>query len=196
MKRTPDITHHTGSVSVENKAGFAEKVQGLANVNFNRCYHCMSCTNGCPFLQAMDFSPNAVIRMIQFQMEQKVLSCSTIWTCVGCNTCSSQCPMLVDMGRVMDTLRQMAIEKGITPAQPDVLNFHNEVLSSIKKYGRTHKLEIMMRYKVKKRDWFGDMDVGLKMLAKRKLDLTPSRVKDIKKIRSIFQQSQKGPHHG
>ncbi len=40
----------------------------------------------------------------------------------------------------------------------------------------------MLRYKIQKRDWFKDLDVGLKMLAKRKLDLMPSKVKDIKKI--------------
>jgi len=47
----------------------------------------------------------------------------------------------------------------------------------------------MMRYKLKKMDLFSDMGVGLKMLKKRKLDLTPSKVKDIKAIEKIFQEN-------
>jgi len=44
------------------------------------------------------------------------------------------------------------------------------VLGSIERYGRTHKLEIMLRYKLKTRDLISDWTVGMKMLAKRKLD--------------------------
>jgi heterodisulfide reductase subunit C len=134
----------------------------------------------------MDYSPNAVLRLIQLGLEEQVLKCSTIWICVGCNTCSSACPMAIDIPAVMDSLRHRAIEKGVEIAEPDVLNFHKEVLNTVKKYGRTHKLEIMMRYKLKKMDLFSDMGVGLKMLKKRKLDLTPSKVRDKKAIEKIF----------
>jgi heterodisulfide reductase subunit C len=39
---------------------------------------------------------------------------------------------------------------------------------------------------VQTRRWFSDMDTGLKMLAKRKLDLRPSRVKGIDEITDLF----------
>jgi len=96
------------------------------------------------------------------------------------------------MPAIMDTLRQMAMEEGVDIAEPDILNFHKEVLNSIKRYGRTHKLEIMLRYKIKQRDLFSDMDVGLKMLAKRKLDLTPSKIKGIENIRQFFNNQERG----
>ncbi len=178
-----------------NTSDFSDLVKKHAGINFNSCYQCMSCTNGCPFLSAMDVAPNRLIRMVQFGLKDRVLKSTTIWTCVGCNTCSAQCPMLVDMGGLMDALRQMAIKRGISPAQPDVLKFHQEVLSSVERYGRTHKLEIMLRYKVKTRDWFGDMNVGLRMLAKRKLDLTPSRVNDINTIKSLFHKNREAASH-
>jgi hypothetical protein len=53
----------------------------------------------------------------------------------------------------------------------------------------------MLRYKVRTRDWFSDMDVGLKMLAKRKLDLMPSKVKNIAKIKHLFDGIWKGRGH-
>ena len=166
----------------------AEKIKADSGINFNACLHCKTCANGCPFLAGMDYAPNAVFRLIQYKMGKAVLESSTIWICVGCNTCSSVCPMAIDIPAVMDSLRHMAIAKGVKIAEPDILNFHAEVLNTVKKYGRTHKLEIMMRYKLKKMDLFSDMGVGLKMLKKRKLDLTPSKVQDKKAIEKIFKE--------
>ena len=72
--------------------------------------------------------------------------------------------------------------------EPDILNFHEQMLESVKKYGRTHKLEIMMRYKLKKKDFFQDIGLGLTMLAKRKLDLRAKKVKDKQSIENIFKK--------
>ena len=41
-------------------------------------------------------------------------------------------------------------------------------------------------YKLKRMDLLSDMGLGLKMLKKRKLDLTPSKVQDKKAIEKIF----------
>jgi heterodisulfide reductase subunit C len=86
----------------------------------------------------------------------------------------------------MDALRAMALHEGAKIAEPEILEFHKEVINSMERYGRTHKLEIMLRYKLRMREWFQDMDIGLKMLAKRKLDLMPSRVKGIEEVRGLF----------
>jgi heterodisulfide reductase subunit C len=169
----------------------SQMIQERSGVNADLCYHCLCCASGCPFIGAMDYHPNRVIRLVQLGQIHEVLGCSTIWACVGCHTCSSRCPMAIDMSAIMDALRQIALENGIVPAQPRVLDFHREVLHSIKRYGRTHKLEIMLRFKARTGDWFKDLDVGLKMLAKRKLDLTPSRVKAMADIRHIYRQSRK-----
>ena len=59
--------------------------------------------------------------------------------------------MAIDIPAMMDALRQLSIEKGYKIAEPDVLAFHQEVLKSIKKYGRTHKIEIMLRFKLQTR---------------------------------------------
>ena len=162
-------------------------VEQAAGTDFNSCFHCLTCTNACPFVKAMDFNPNAVIRLVQLGMEKEVLECSTIWVCVGCNTCCNFCPMAIDIPAVMDALRHAALERNAEIREPDIVNFHREVLHSVQKYGRTHKLEIMMRYKLKKKDLFSDMGLGMKMLQKRKLDLTASRVKNVKAIERIFE---------
>ena len=75
------------------KVSLAAEVNERSGTDLNRCYQCRSCSNGCPFVKAMDYTPNQVLRLLQFGMRGEVLACKTIWVCVGCHTCSSQCPM-------------------------------------------------------------------------------------------------------
>ena len=165
----------------------AAEVNKRSGAGLNRCYQCGTCANGCPFVQAMDYTPNQVIRLLQFGRRQEALTCKTIWVCVGCHTCSSQCPMSIDIAAVMDTLRLMAVEEGVVIGKPNIIDFHEEVLRSLEKYGRAHKLGIMLGYKRQTGGWLKDLDLGLKMLAKRKLDLIPSRVRDAnKEIADLF----------
>lgn len=171
-------------------SSFMNEVKQRSGVNFNQCWHCQSCAGGCPFVAAMDYPPNGVIRLVQLGLKKEALESTGIWICVGCNTCSIQCPNAIDIPAVNDALREMAIEEGVTVAEPDILNFHQEVLNSIERYGRTHKFEIMLRYKLRRRDWFSDMAVGLKMFAKRKLELLPSRSRDMKTIKGLFDHEQ------
>lgn len=169
---------------------FANEVAKHSGVNLNACYHCKTCAGGCPFSRLTDFAPNSVIRMVQLGLRKEALGCSTIWICVGCHTCSIQCPMGVDMAAVMDSLRHIAIKQGAVVAEPDILNFHKDVLSSIKRHGRTHKMEVMLRYKARKWEWFSDMTVGIKMLLKRKLHLKASKVEHIDVIRKFYELKQ------
>jgi heterodisulfide reductase subunit C len=173
--------------AVHLRQSLAAEVTERSGAELNRCYQCRSCGNGCPFVQAMDYTPNQVIRLVQFGLRQEALTCKTIWVCVGCHTCSSQCPMGIDIAAVMDTLRLMAVEEGVVIGKPNIIDFHEEVLRSLEKYGRAHKLGIMLGYKRQTGRWLKDLDLGLKMLARRKLDLIPSRVRDVnKEIADLF----------
>ena len=98
-----------------------EKING---VPIQRCYHCRKCTAGCPMTSAMEHNPNRVIRMIQMGRREEVLNSATIWLCVSCETCITRCPNEVDIARMMDVLRQMAIETGVGAKEKNILKFH------------------------------------------------------------------------
>ena len=181
-----DVAHPDRVTADKVNHNLAAEVLERSGSDLNRCYQCQSCGNGCPFVRAMDYTPNQVLRLVQFGMRREVLSCKTIWICVACHTCSSQCPMSIDIAAVMDTLRLMAVEEGVAIGKPHIIDFHEEVLRSLEKYGRAHKLGIMLGYKRQTGRWLKDLDVGLKMLARRKLDLIPSRVRDVKEIKDLF----------
>lgn len=173
----------------------SQEIRERTGENINLCYQCRTCANGCPFLEAMDYSCNAVLRMLQFGMRREVLGCSTIWLCVGCHTCSSQCPNSIDIAAVMDALRQMAQEEGAPVPQPDILYLHQAVLRSLKRYGRAHKVYIMWRHKLKTRRWLTDIDLGLKMLVKHKLELKPCRMTALEEIEPFFAPPKKAEAH-
>lgn len=173
-------------------ASLTEEVKKQSGVNVHACYQCQICTNACPFSEAMDIKPAGIVRLAQLGLVSEALASSTIWLCIGCNTCCNSCPMAIDMPAIMDALRQQAIDSGKPIAEQDILDFHREILGSIERYGRTHKLEIMLRYKIKRRDWFSDMNLGLRMFAKRKLDLTPSKIENIGEVKSLFDDGKEG----
>jgi heterodisulfide reductase subunit C len=175
------------SIASTLQSGLISKITERSGTDFQACFHCQSCGGGCPVSDAMDYRPNGIIRLVQLGLLQEALESSDIWLCIGCHTCSMVCPQAIDIAAFMDAMRHMALEKGVKPAEADILNFHKEVVSSIQRYGRTHKLEIMLRYKLRQLDMFSDMNLGLKMLAKRKLDLRPSKVSDPGVIKRIFE---------
>lgn len=175
-------------ISHKPDADFCNEVVRRSGDNFRRCLQCLCCAAGCPVSEAMTYRPNGVIRLIQLGYRQEALESPDIWLCIGCHTCSFACPMAIDISAMMDALREMAIHEGVRISEPAILNFHQEVLNSIHRHGRTHKLEIMMRYKMRQRDFFSDMELGLKMLAKRKLDLMPSKVEAPDQIQKLFSE--------
>ena len=153
------------------------------------CYHCHKCTAGCPVAFAMDYGPDRVLRMIQFGLKEQVLCSSDIWICASCETCGTRCPNEIDIARVMDALRQMAVEEGLPTKERNVPLFHNLFLSIVKRLGRMHEASLMGLYKPLSRDLFSDIPMGLKMILKGKIPLLPHRIKGSDEVEKIFERS-------
>ncbi len=164
-----------------------EKING---VPIQRCYHCRKCTAGCPLAFTMEYNPNRIIKMIQMGQKKEVLSSATIWLCASCETCITRCPNEVDIARMMDVLREMAIKEGVAAKEANILSFHKAFLWSIKFGGRINEPLMMVNYKLKSGDYFSDMGMGIDMFMKGKLSLISPRTKDIKSVRSIFEKTK------
>jgi heterodisulfide reductase subunit C2 len=164
-----------------------KKIDG---VPIQRCYHCRKCTAGCPVASYMEYNPNRVVKMIQNGKREEVLNSSTIWLCLSCETCITRCPNQVDIARMMDVLREMAVESGVGAREKNILKFHDAFLSSIKMGGRINEPMMMAMYKLKSGDLFSDMVVAVDMLMKGKLKLISPRTKDLKSVKSIFEKTK------
>ena len=174
-------------------ATFLEDVNAqVKGAPIERCFHCRKCTAGCPMAVAMDYKPNAVVRMVQQNQRQQVLESSTIWLCVSCETCTMRCPNEVDIARMMDVLRQMALESRARVAEKKVVAFHEAFLDSIKKGGRIHEALMVCAYKIKSGDFFSDVGIGLSMFAKGRLPLLGPKVEGRDEVRKLFKRSKRG----
>ena len=175
----------------ECEPDFHQQVKQVSGVSFDRCYQCLTCSLGCPVAFAMDYTPNQVIRMVQLGLKQRVLSSSTIWLCSACETCATRCPNEVDMVRVMDTLRQMALREGIKVKETNIPIFHRTFLNGIRRFGRQHELSMLLFLKLKTRDFFSDLTLGIKMFWKGKLKLFPPRDRSAKEVKAIFDKAER-----
>jgi heterodisulfide reductase subunit C len=171
---------------------FIKEVNQRSGQCISLCWHCNTCAGGCPFSKAMDYNPNEVLRLVQLGLRDEALRCSSIWLCVGCNTCNIQCPNSIDIPAVNTALREMAIESGIEAGEPNVLMFHRAFLDTVRKYGKMHELELMMRCKWKMRNWLADLDIGLKLLTRGRMELLPHRCRNMRKIKDLFEKKGAG----
>ena len=168
---------------------FARQIAERSGEDLSRCYQCGKCAAGCPTVQWFEWPNHGVIRMIQLGMKDELLASHAIWTCVACETCGTRCPNDIHISRLMDALRQVALEEGVASAEPAVMAFHKAFTGSAKRFGRVHEATMLMEYKLKTRDFFTDMGAGLQLFMKGKIPIMPSGVKGKEAIKRIFEES-------
>ena len=139
----------------------------------------------------MDFHPDQTIRMVQLGLKEQVLTSEAIWVCLGCETCVARCPNEIDILKVMDTLREMAIREKVDGKDKKIQQFHSAFMYPIKLFGKQYELGLIAFLILKTLD-FGDLGLGIKMILKNKLPFIPSRIKGIKQIRKIYEKTKVG----
>jgi len=139
----------------------------------------------------MDIQPNQVLRLIQVNDPGALLRCSTIWICASCQTCSVRCPEEIDIAKIMDFLRKLALEAKIPIGEEKVVKFDEIFLDSIRKRGRVHELELVMKYNLALRQPFKDAHLGPVMFSRGKLGLLGHKIKEVWKMKEIFQHSKR-----
>ena len=170
---------------------FLEEAKKRSGEDLNLCYQCLKCTAGCPTAPYMDIRPNNIIRMIQMGMKQEVLGSSAIWLCVSCETCGTRCPNKIDIGVLMDALKEMAVEEGVKAKEKNIHLLHEAFIQSIKRGGRVHEATMLIDYKLRSKDFFTDLVPGMKLFMKGKIPLFPDFIKGKEEIKRIFEKCTK-----
>jgi len=170
----------------------ADKILERTGVDVRECYQCGKCTAGCPMVQFMDLTPSQVMRLAQIGDRDAIrtlLASQTLWSCVGCLTCTQRCPKDLDPAAVMDALREIAYEEGLVPdAQKNVLKFHEAFLKTVEHTGRMSEVPLTALYKTLSRDFFSDVLLAPAMLLRGKLPLVPRVIGGRKEVRRIFKR--------
>lgn len=177
--------------TVKTGTSFLEEAKRRSGEDLSLCYQCLKCTAGCPTAPFMDVRPNNLIRMIQMGRKEEVLGSSAIWLCVSCETCGTRCPNKIDIGVLMDALREMAIEEGIPAKERNIHLLHEAFVQSIKRGGRVHEATMLIDYKLRSRDFLTDLIPGMMLFLKGKIPLFPSFIKGREEIKRIFEKCEK-----
>lgn len=151
-----------------------------------RCYQCGKCNAGCPVSYEMDMGPRQVMRAVQLGLREQVLSSNSIWLCLQCQMCSARCPMEIDIARVMESLRHLAILEAYPAAEKDVELFNRVFLEVVKRHGRAHELELGALYNLRSGHLTGNLGVLPHMLSHGKLAILPRSVKNVEELRRLF----------
>jgi len=187
--------HSGGPAAVES-----EIPEAFSGTDIENCYQCGKCTAGCPVAEMMDVMPNQILLWVQSGHLDKALRCDAIWYCVSCQLCTTRCPKLVDCAGVIDVLRQLAAEQGITaPHQQRIVAFQRAFLENIRRNGRLNEVELIAEFKT--RAFLKDFNVPLlmkdsllapKLMQRSKFHVIGEKVKDRGVVKRIFERCMKG----
>jgi len=140
------------------------------------CMQCGTCTASCPNWHAMDVTPRAMWRMIQFGMLDEILASKTFWMCSSCYMCTMRCPRGLNLTSAMSHLKRLARLDGSRAARKNGA-FYEAFMEDVESHGRVQETSMMQRYFFKRKDPslpFAFVPLGIKMLRKGKVHLPSS----------------------
>lgn len=172
-----------------SKSPLADSIRERTSTPVEKCYQCGKCSAGCPVASFMDLTPRQIMRGVQLGQKALVLSSSTIWLCASCHTCSTRCPMEIDVAAVMDALRSIALTENAPVAEKSVVLSHRLFLESIKRLGRVYEIGLVAGMNIGTVRPLANLDLGLPMISHRKISLMPARAGG-KSIRRLFARSR------
>ncbi|MBM4078363.1 MAG: heterodisulfide reductase subunit C [Planctomycetes bacterium] len=154
-------------------ASFGKEIHEACGQNVNLCFQCFKCTAGCPIVEDMDLTPTQVIHAIRLGDRNAVLNSKTIWLCASCETCTTRCPQEVDIAKVMDGARSVALKSGRVPAIPEAVAFYKSMLLTMRMCGRVYEAGMMGLLKLRTREFTKDSDLATQLVLHGKLKFLP-----------------------
>jgi heterodisulfide reductase subunit C len=155
------------------------------------CIQCGTCGGSCPSGADMDHSPRQLFAMIRADMESEVLASNTPWYCVSCYFCMVRCPQEIHIPDIMYALKGMAIEANLYEERvaPDLAD---SFVGYVEHYGRSFEFGLATRHYLRHQPLhlLGKAQMGLGMLSKDRLELTPTKIDNIEQLQAILQQAK------
>jgi len=155
------------------------------------CIQCGTCGGSCPSGADMDHTPRAIFALIRANLREAVIRSNTPWYCVSCYFCTVRCPQEVHITDVMYTLKNMAIrarryDENTAPGLAETFT------EQVETYGRSFEFGLATRHNLRHRPLSlpGLAPLGLGMLSKGRLDLTPHRIESLEQLNAILTRAK------
>lgn len=174
---------------------FKEEVERLSGQRLVECYQCFKCTAGCPLASEMDLDPGRVMRLVQLGQKERALRCDALWLCASCETCATRCPQEVDLAKVMDALRTLAVRDGYAEGNKGTALLNRLFLANVEANGRVHEMGLVARYNLASGQPLKDAEKGPRMFLKGKLHPLPHKSKNASAVRRVFARAKEAEAH-
>jgi len=107
-------------VSVKTVRGpLPRKVREISGQDPNLCIQCGLCAGSCPMTGEMDVYTRKVMHLLQLGQIDAVLSQRMAYLCASCHTCQVRCPRGIDIPKVVEALRLLALRAGENYLAPE-----------------------------------------------------------------------------
>ena len=171
----------------------AEDLQSQTGENVMLCYQCKKCTLGCPAAYTMKMKPHELMRAAQFGLMEEIYWSGTIWICLSCETCNTRCPQDINILRVIDGLRELAISKKVDfyNPQPAIPALHRIFMALVARFGKVYELGLAVLINMRMLTPFKDLDMASPMLLKGKLKPFPHFSRGAKELRQVMARIRK-----
>lgn len=162
--------------------------------NLSLCLQCGTCGGSCPSGPDMEHTPRRLFAMIAAGMREDVLKSNTPWYCVSCYYCMVRCPQDVHITDIMYTLKRIAIAEGYyqESTAADAPDFSETFIDYVENYGRSFELGLATRYHLKHHPLAAVKlaALGLNMLRKGRMELTPTRIENLDQLQAILAKAK------
>jgi heterodisulfide reductase subunit C len=139
----------------------------------------------------MDHTPRGLFAMIRAGYREEALQSNTFWICVSCYHCVVRCPQEVHIPDVMYTLKGMAIKSKLykDSTAPD---FSQTFVEMVENYGRSYEFGLATRHYLKHYPLRlpGMAPMGLGMLNKKRMQITPKKIEGIDQLKAILARAK------
>lgn len=201
----------------EKREALLDYIIRTTGEDIRNCYQCGKCSAGCPTSPDMTHPPNVVMRIVQFDMWEELMSSNSPWMCVSCTTCTARCPREIDVSGTIESLRRLIVVEqskaqfrvgkaartlvqhakmgvkiafDMTPGE-NVKVFSSAFLENIRRFGRSFEVGLVANYNLNSGYLVSSMLKGPVMFVRGKLGLIPKEVKRKEMIRRIFEKTEK-----
>lgn len=185
--------HHSPADHVAVPLTFVQEVAAGCGQNITTCYQCGNCTAGCPAAFAYDLQAHQIMRAIQCNLKEQVLTADSLSLCLSCSTCAQRCPNNIDVAAVMEYLRHRAAAEGHKGVSR-VRKFWRSFLDTVRYCGRTYELGVMVLYMLRSGRLLTDVDLAPQALKARKLALLPHSHSGAEAVGRILQRYEDKAH--
>ncbi len=129
---------------------------------------------------------------MQIGLRNEALNSRSFWLCTNCFSCTIRCPRGIALTETMAALKRLAIAENVKHKEKqDISSFYRAFMTTIRRRGRNHEAEMLMRYffSTSPLGLVGYARLGLAMFRRGRVPLLSRGVRDMGEIEALFRKT-------